>query len=157
MKPDIENSIPKKDEISLEVSMLSEEAFRLEKQRKQEELIKRANEQLQDETIEIIPKPRNEIIPTSPEDYITAANLYLKSNNIEPLKESEVQQIMALINDFSGFSFKKWILTGKIGGGTIKNYIRLGRISTILKETIFPRIRNAFKEYINKSGENYSE
>lgn len=102
---DVENSI--KPDFDLDVSMLTEEAYKLEKQQKQLEMIQKANEVRETPSEKQLPAKIPKWDITQIEDYLYFLNEALIGWNINPLTEEEINKIMDLIKGFKGFSLSK--------------------------------------------------
>ncbi len=157
MKPNIDNlnmeKTPKPD-FDLDISMLTPEAYRLEKQRKQEELIKKANE-IQKPTIEYQTSPSIEKFELfqfgTIEDFLLLFNEFLEDHNITPLSDIEVNQIKEAIDQFKGISLLQMLEGDPQQRSFFKDAKIFYKVWKIIKNIIYPRIKPYVLPYFKEN------
>lgn len=138
----------------LDFSMLINQADKQRKKQRQEELIKKANEQKNDEIKgqkdqeqkrETIEKISKEEIRSRSQEYFEIVNDEFEDYGIEPLNEKEKTQIISVIHEFTGNKFSRWIhnfvneYEGK--SSTIKSIRKYYKLLKVIKKIVYPRLK----------------
>lgn len=139
--------------IDLDYEILSKELYALEKQKKQQDLIERANQQKETQVvsqpIQTTPEIKS-LISFNIEDSLFFLNEFLEDRKLTPLNEIEITQISTLIQNLKGYFLSLFNKEDPQPKSFMKTATVLYKSYKIIKNIIYPRIEPYLEPFLER-------